>query len=141
MGWFSVPYDTAFHMWILNSSTSKTIKSRRYIIWCLPNFYLCALTKHLCPPKDENIALTSVLCALTLLHFVTIHCANVRLITWNSDLFAWRISIWKYIRVIIHCTFWSPLKNLPACIFLLLASTKETTFRPADVWPVVFMSL
>lgn len=77
----------------------------------------------------------TVFCMLTLLYFVTIHCVNVRLITWNPDLLAWRISILKYIRVIIHCTFWSLLKNLPAFIFLLSSSTKGNHFLSCWWWP------
>lgn len=70
----------------------------------------------------------TVFCTLTSLYFVTIHCVNVRLITWNPDLLAWRISILKYIGVIIHCTLWSPFENFQAFIFLLSPSTKGNHF-------------
>lgn len=123
-------------MWILNSLTSKTIKPRRYIIWCLPKFYLCTLTKHLCPPKDENIALTLVFCALTLLYFVTIHYANVRLITWKSDLFAWRISILKYIRVIISRHLLITFEKLTCMYFSITCLNKRNHF--SSCWCVTY---
>lgn len=80
-------------------------------------------------------------CTLTSLYFVTIHCINVRLITWNPDLLAWRISILKYIGVISHCTFWSPLKTSQHLFFYYLPQQRETTFCPADVWPSVYSSV
>lgn len=69
--------------------------------------------------------------SLPSLYFVAVLCARVRLITWNPALLAWRIFIWKYIKVIIHCTsLFISFQKPSAFLFLWPPSTKGSHFFP-----------